>query len=196
MKVVQQFLWCWAVRFGVNVVRLSLLTSLAGYAIFTLLFVMLVVTDGKEPQTWAGHAVTTLARGFNVMLAGVTGAGDFEGGPEEIGAVAIAFLAPYLLWFSVGLSVIETLLGRSLTQWLVCPFRRQLQVVGGLGLVALGLVLFQSPVSPSDLPYRVRFLVVVVLFGVLAFQLVLLRVGFIASERLIRGVTQGRFEEF
>jgi hypothetical protein len=194
MMVAQRYLWCWAVRFCVNVVRLSLLTSLAGYTIFTLFFVMLVVTDGKAPQTWVGHAITTLTGGFNVMLAGVTGAGDFEGGPEELGAIAIAFLAPYLLWFNVGLSVLETLLGRSLTQGLTCPLKRQLQVIGGLGLVALGLVLFQSPVSPSDLPYRVRFLVVVVLFSILAFQLVLLRVGFIATERLIHGATQGRFK--
>jgi hypothetical protein len=192
MRVTQQYLWCWAVRFGVNVVRLSLLTSLAGYVIFTLFFLELVVTGGKAPQTWAGHAIATLVRGFNVMLAGVTGGGDFEGGPQELGAIAIAFLAPYLFWVSVGLSAIETLLGRSLPQGLMCPFKRQLQILGGLCLVALGLVLWQSSVTATDLPYRVRFIMVVVLFGIVGLQLVLLRVTFIASERLIRAATQNR----
>lgn len=181
---VGSYLGRWGIRVGVNWLRLSLWTSVAGYLVFIVLLLTLIVTNNQPPATPAGVVVVTLSRGFNVMLAAVTGGGDLEGGFTVVGDVVKAFFAPYLFWGSVGLSVIEMALGRTLLR-LNCSLRHQLQGVLILAMVAMVAAVFQSVVPPEDFPYGIRIAVLGFLFAGLACQLVLVRLLNQGCEHLL-----------
>lgn len=174
----------WGLRVAVNWLRLSLWASVAGYLVFIVLLLRLMVTNNQPPTTPAGVVVVALARGFNVMLASVTGGGDLEGGFAVVGNVVMAFLRPYLFWGSLGLSMVETVLGRPVLR-LSCSLRHQLQGVMVLAVVAMGIAIFQSVVPPDELPYGIRLAVLTLLFAGLAGQLMLVQWLSRGCEQLI-----------
>ncbi|MGG6240187.1 hypothetical protein ACQ4N7_16305 [Nodosilinea sp. AN01ver1] len=190
ITAVKRYLWGWLVRFGANYVRLAVLTTIAGYVVFALILLRQIVAGGEPPISLGARAVVAVARGFNVMLVGVTGGGDFEGGFTELGGIVMTFVAPYLFWLSSGLAVVETLTGWRSLGWLSWPLRRQLQGVVGLWAVFTGLAIFQSVEPPQVFPYWLRGLLFAGLFGVVAFHVVVLWALNRACERLVQTVAR------
>ena len=137
----------WVLRFVINLLKVSLTTTLAGTIMFALFMAQLFMTTGEGPISAGAALIQWGMKGFNFMLFSVTGGGDFEGGISELGALMMAFSAPYLTAISIVIAIAETLTGKSLFRWLRWPLKSRL-----IALLAIFALLIIVSVGGSNLP--------------------------------------------
>lgn len=168
-----QLLKIWVLRFFINLLKLSLTTTLAGNIAFALLMTYLFMTTGSASA--AGDAIAQ--RGmqvFNFMLYSVTDSGDFAGGIGELGALIMAFLTPYLTVISSMVAIAETLTGHSLFRRL--RWRLKLRLIALFTLFGLLMLLSVGASSSpgTDVPHAVRLIALSLFAGWSALLLLLL----------------------